>query len=436
MGIKNKYLTEIFKMALPIILGNLGFIMIGVGDVIVAGRHSTQTLAAVSLATAITNCLMMLGIGVLASVSAILSNYRGEGKSVEKYFYPSLKFAMLLACITSALIFGTIPLIDKLGFGEGLTPIVKDYFFVTGFATFGGYLHCMAKEYLQSFEIVLFPNILNIFCIFLNIGLNILFVFGWKFIPSMGAIGLAIASLITRLFMGIVLFAYCFKRIKIEKSSGNNKLYYKDLLKVGLPASIAIMIEFAAFNIVAVIMGRISGIYAAAHNILCTLTSVSFMIPLAVSNAMAVKVGFTNGAKQYDELKKYAFTGMKVCSGFMACSAIFIGCFPEFLIKLFTADAELIKVCVPIVYVLCAFQIFDGWQVSLSGIFRGIKKTKIVMISNFITYWFMAFPLGCFLALKVGLNLMGFWISIGLSAIVLCTIMFVIMQNKFRKMES
>jgi MATE family multidrug resistance protein len=366
----------------------------------------------------------------------VLSNFRGEGKPAKKYFYPTVRFAMIMAFIMMLVVLACVPFIDFMGFEEHLIPAIKQYMIISAFATFGGYLHCMAKEYLQSFEIVLFPNILNIFCIFLNIGLNILFVFGWKFIPSMGAIGIAIASLITRLFMGIVLFAYCFKRIKIEKSSGNNKLYYKDLLKVGLPASIAIMIEFAAFNIVAVIMGRISGIYAAAHNILCTLTSVSFMIPLAVSNAMAVKVGFANGAKQYDELKKYAFTGMKVCSGFMACSAIFIGCFPEFLIKLFTVDAELIKVCVPIVYVLCAFQIFDGWQVSLSGIFRGIKKTKIVMISNFITYWFMAFPLGCFLALKVGLNLMGFWISIGLSAIVLCTTMFVIMQNKFRKMES
>ena len=80
MQIKSFYIKDILNIALPIMLGNLGFILIGVGDVIVAGRHSTDTLAAVSLATAIINCIVMVGIGILSSISAILSNYRGAGK--------------------------------------------------------------------------------------------------------------------------------------------------------------------------------------------------------------------------------------------------------------------------------------------------------------------------------------------------------------------
>jgi len=84
------YIKDLLQIALPIIMGNLGFIMIGVGDVIVAGRHSTETLAAVSLATAIINCITIVGIGILGSISPILSNYRGANLQPEKYFYPSL----------------------------------------------------------------------------------------------------------------------------------------------------------------------------------------------------------------------------------------------------------------------------------------------------------------------------------------------------------
>jgi len=200
------YAKDILKIAIPIIYGNLGFILIGVGDVIVAGRHSTDTLAAISLATAITNCIMIFGIGILATISAILSNYRGEGRNIEKYFYPSLKFALLLSCLVCGLILACIPFIDKIGFESHLVQMVKDYFFITAFATFGGYIHCMAKEYLQAFEIVVFPNLLTIFCIFVNVILNIIFAFGFGLIPGMGAKGLAIASLITRYFMGLVLF--------------------------------------------------------------------------------------------------------------------------------------------------------------------------------------------------------------------------------------
>lgn len=426
------YAQNLLKIAGPIIMGNLGFIMIGVGDVVVAGRHSTDTLAAISIATAITNCILMLGIGILTTSSAILSNYRGGGKSIEKYFVPAIKSSFILSIIASAIIFVCIPFIGKIGYSPDLAKIVKDYFFVTGFAVFGGYLHCAMKEYLQAFEIVVFPNLLTIFCVFLNLGLNILFVFGCGIIPEMGAIGLAISSLLVRYFMGIVLLIYALIKIKVKYFKDHN--YYKDLIKVGLPSSLAIMIEFTGFNIITVIMGRVAGIYAAAHNLLCTFTSVAFMIPLAISNATAVKVGFSNGAKDYPTLKKYAYTCIAMAIGVMSVSAVIIGLFPEFLTGLFTTDKELIKVCVPIVYVLCFFQVFDGLQVSLAGIFKGLKRTKVVMISNFIAYWFVSFPIGCILAFKLNMNLIGFWYGLFISAIIICSMMFVYMIRTFRKL--
>lgn len=427
------YIRDLLQIAFPIILGNVGFIMIGVGDVIVAGRHSTDTLAAVSLATAIINCITIMGIGVLGSISPILSNYRGAGKEPEKYFYPSLKFTFIVSLIMSFAILGTMPLVDKLGFEEQLTPLIKDYFFVTAFSTFGAYLHYMSKEYLQAFEIVLFPNILTIFCIFLNVVLNIIFAFGFGPIPEMGTKGLAIASLLVRYFMGIVLFLYCYKKtnIKYHKES----TYYKEMLRVGLPSSLAIMIEFVAFNGITVIMGRVSGIYAAAQNIICTITSISFMVPLAIGNAAGVKVGFSNGAKKYSRLKKYAYTALALSASFMACSAIIVAIAPGVVTSLFTTDMELIEVCVPIIYTLCFFQVFDGIQASLAGIFRGLKHTEVIMAGNFIAFWLVALPLGCILALKYKMNLIGFWYALIVSIIILCTILFVNLIQRFKKME-
>ena len=193
--------------------------------------------------------------------------------------------------------------------------------------------------------------------------------------------------------------------------------------------------KLTGFNIIAVVMGRVSGIYAAAHNIICTFTSVAFMIPLAISNAAAVKIGYTNGAEYFKSLKKYALTSIKISVGFMAFSAILVGLFAEFWTRLFTSDIELIKVCVPIMYVLSFFQIFDGLQVTLSGIFKGIKHTKIVMIANIVGYWFIAFPLGYILAFRFNLNLLGFWIALCVSAVVLCTIMLISMLKKFKNLE-
>ncbi len=428
------YIKELLNIALPIILGNLGFILIGAGDVLIAGRHSTDTLAAISIATAITNCIMTFGIGLIASVSPILSNYRGEKKSAKKYFFPTIRFAMILAVITMVVVLACVPLIDYMHFEAKLVPDIKDYMIITAFSTFGAYLHAALKEYLQAFEVVLFPNLVTVFCVFLNIALNILFVFGFGPVPAMGAIGLAIASFTVRYVMGFALLIYCFTMMKFRDYE--DKDYYRNLLKVGLPISLAVLVEFVAFNITAILMGRVSGVYAAAQNLVCTLTTISFMVPLAISNAIAVKVGFANGACNYFDLKKYAKIGIFLCVAFMTFSAVIFSSFPDVLVGLFTKDPALIKIGIPVLYVMAVFQIFDGLQVALAGIFKGIKKTKIVLISNFVGYWLISIPVGCLLAFHFGFNLIGFWYGLLSAAVILCCMMVLMLRVYFKRMTS
>ncbi len=427
------YIKELLHIALPIIIGNLGFILIGAGDVLIAGRHSTNTLAAISIATAITNCIQTFGIGILVSISPLLSNYRGEKMAAKKYFYPTLRFSFVLSLIVMLAVLGTIPLIDLLHYEPVLVPMIKQYMLITAFATFGGYLHAAVKEFLQAFEIVLFPNLLTFVAVFLNLFLNVIFVFGFGPIPSMGVVGLAWASFIVRYFMGLVLFIYCFKLMRFNDYKDFN--YYKQLIKIGLPVSAAILVEFVAFNLVAVVMGKVAGIYAAAQNLICTLTTVSFMVPLAISNAIAVKVGFANGAKDYYDLRKYAKIGTLICVGFMLCSAVIFSIFPRQLAGLFTKDPKLITISVPVLYLLAGFQVFDGLQVALSGICKGIKKTNIVLVANFVAYWLLSIPVGYNLAFTFNFGLRGFWLGLIMAAITLCVIMLTMLKNYFSKLK-
>ncbi len=415
------YIRELLKIAAPIILGNIGFILIGVGDVIIAGRHSTDTFAAVSIATAILNCIFTFGIGLISSISPYLSNLRGAGKTVKKYFYPSIRFSMILALITSVLILAAIPFIPKLGFEPKLLKPIQEYMLISAFSTFGAYLHACLKEFLQTFEIVMFPNIVTLFCVFLNVVLNIIFVNGWGIIPELGAAGLAIASLLVRYFMGFVLLAYCFMNMRFNNY--HEKGYYHNLLKIGMPISLAVFIEFVAFNCIAILMGRVSGVYAAAQNLVCSLTTISFMVPFAISNAIAIKVGFANGAGDVEELKKYALTGTSLSVCFMMCSAIIFLSFPRLIVGVFTVDGAIYNIVVPVMLVVGIFQVFDGLQISLSGICKGVKQTDIVLLANFIAYWCVSVPVGCILGLVYNLKLIGFWIGLCLSAILLCSIM-------------
>ena len=148
-------------------------------------------------------------------------------------------------------------------------------------------------------------------------------------------------------------------------------------------------------------------------------TASLFPYPLAVSNAVSVKVGYSNGAKNFLDLRRFALTGLITSEGFMLLSVVTILLFPSFVLGLFTTDTELIKVALPVVYLLAAFQLFDGLQVTLAGIFKGLKNTGIVLFANLIGYWLICIPLGTFLAFKFKLYLAGYWYATGAAAVVL-----------------
>lgn len=429
----SRYIKELFSLATPMIMGNLGIILIGAADVFVAAKYSTNTLASISIANSIISCYLLFGIGLLASVSPLLSNFRGARESAKKYFLPTVNFSMFLGLITCVLILLTIPLIEKIGFSAVLMPSIKKYTFICAFSTFGAYLQTALREYLQAFEIVIFPNLLNIIGVFLHLFLNFVFVFGWFGLPAMGAIGLAISTVLARTALGLCLLLYCIKFINIRPYRDIE--YFQNILKIGFPIAMAILLEVAAFNLITILVGRVSGVYAASSNILLTITTVTFMIPLAISNAIAVKVGFANGACNYIDLKKYAISGVAVSVGFMAICAFCFISFPAFFVKIFTNDPDLIKICVPILILAGFFQIFDGLQVSLGGVLKGIKKTNIIMIGGFIAYWVIGIPLGFIFAFKYELGLYGFWVGLTISIFSLGIILLLILLNKFKSLN-
>ena len=427
------YTKELVYLSLSMIMGNIGIILIGAGDVYVAGRYSTDTLAAISIANSIVSVIFIFGVGLLLGVSPLLSNVRGARKPVKHYFYPTVKFSLLAAFLITIITLAVVPLFGYMGFEERLIPMIKSYTIILAFSTFGGYLHVGLKEFLQSYEIVFFPNFISIISIFLNIFFSFLFVFGWRFVPAMGANGIALASILVRTFMGLSVLFYCFWFFSFKNKS--TPKYYKNIIKIGLPISFAAAIEFFAFNAMTILAGRVNGLYAAAQNIIIVLTSISFMIPMSISNSMAIKVGFANGAKNLADLRRYALSGVFVSTVFMSFCCILFWSFPSFIAKLFTNDLQLIEIIIPVLFTMGCFQIFDGLQVSLGGIAKGIKKTKLIFLANTIGYWFIGVPLGLYLANKTSSYLGGFWVGFLCAPIGISVVLTFVLLRYYKKMK-
>lgn len=428
-----KCILELINLSIPMIMGNLGLMLIGITDILVAAKHSINTLSAISIANAIVFCIYIVGIGLMSSISIVLSNYRGNKKPTKLFLPTVINFALILGLIFGIICLATVPLIDFMGFETQLVPIIKDYIFISSFSFFGMYLYQSLKEFLQAHEIVFIPNIILIFAVFLNLALNVLLVFGYKDFNGLGAIGLAYATLIARTFMGVTLLFYLIKIIK-QKCLFNID-FVKQLLKIGYPIGIALMLEFLGFNIITILMGKLNGIYAATHTIVIQVISIAYMIPLALSNALAIKVGYYNGAKDYCGIIKYSKAGIFMSVFVMLCFGITFFIFPKELISLFTSDYNILKIGIPILIIASIFEIADGFQVSLSGILKGLKMTKTVSACVISGYWVFGIPLGFILCYKYNMLLKGFWIGLAVSFVCIGIIESIIVLFKFNKLR-
>ena len=428
-----KYFTEIITLSIPLIIGNLGHVLIGATDVFIAAKHSTDTLAAISIANSILFCILMVGIGLMSAISILMSNYRGNRKPTKKFLATIINYSMILAVIFCLICLAMVPLIPYMGFEIKLVPMIQEYVFICSFSLFGMYLYQSLKEFLQAYEIVNFPNLLLILALILNFILAYVLVFGLGPIPPLGVIGLALAALIVRILMGLALLIYCFGLLRWHNPFDVKLI--SQLLKIGYPIGIALLLEFLGFNIITILVGREAGILAATHNIAVTIGTIAYTIPMSISSAIAIKVGFFNGARNFLEIKKYSIFGTLISVLFMLSFSAILVLFPNQIFGIFTNNSDMLKIGIPILSIVALYLMFDGLQVSLSGILKGLKMTKIASATLIAGYWLFGLPCGFVLAYHYNMSLKGFWIGLALSFMAMSTLFLIVLSHKFKKLK-
>ncbi len=431
--LKNYY-TDLLILAFPLLIGNIGHTLIGVSDVLVVAKYNINSLAAISIANSILVTLFIFGLGLVCAVSIILSNLRGSKHGIKKYLLSTLIFSLITALLFTALCYSTKYIIPYLGFETVLVPYIQEYISIVSFSMIGTFIFEGMKQFMQSYEIVKFPNILMLFAVAVNLIFDIVFVFGFGSIPSMGSKGAAIATLSVRTLLGLIMFLYVFRFIDFKSKTDFS--YMKQLIITGVPIGIGLVLELLAFNIITVLVGRESGVYAAAHNILITLSSLTFMVPLAIATALSVKVAYYYGAEKIKEIKNFSVAGLILGVGFMALMGIVLAVIPNQLISLFTNDSELLKIAVPIVIITAMYQVFDGFQVITGGILKGFKMTKFVSYAVLIGYWAAGMPAAIILVGKYGLSLKGYWYALAISLCVMGFIQAFMAYIKYKSIKN
>lgn len=406
--------------------------LFGVGDVLVAGRYSSLAVASIGVAAMIFAPVLMIGIGLLLCTGPLASQIKGENKNDPTLLYNAYYVSFFLSLILSSFLYFCEYYIGYFNLNPEIVPHVVDFLKITSISLFPAFVFQATKDYLQANGKRFIPNGIILFYNVVNVLLNILFMFGLGKFEGFGIKGSAIATLICRFLMAITVFIYM--RSVTEFKMQQNIETIRKILKLGIPISFTILCEVLIFAVVTVLVGGMSLVASASQSLVMNITSLTFMVPLALGSAISVLVGEQLGKKSLDGIIRYSMGAMTLTVLLQILFAIMYLLIPHLVMGLATKDYAVIVYGSGLLFWVGIFQIPDGLQVVLSGIMRGLNETRVPMVLGVISYWIIGLPTGAYLTYNRGMEARGLWIGLAIGLTCMCIFLLIYYQNRIRKL--
>jgi multidrug resistance protein, MATE family len=408
-------------LAAPLVAGHLATGLIGFVDSVIAGRHGTNTLAAVAVGTAIFWLPMMVPMGTLMALPPSVSQLAGAGRHRE--IGPLFRQALWLSVALGALLFGFLTLSVHALAPMGIAPEIH--------ASATGFLHgirwgvpaltlyfCM--RYLSDGMHWTLPTMLFGFGGLLVLApLGTVLAFGLFGVPELGAFGLGLASSIMMWLqaLGFALYLWRAKRFAhlglFERFDPPRWPPIRALLRTGLPIGVTVAMEGGLFIATALLIGRLGEVPAAAHQIAINVASLCFMVPFGVAEATTVRVGHAVGSGRGTRgVRRAAFAGLAIVLATQALSALALVLGHDAIVGVYTRDLAVAGLAASLLLFAAAFQFPDGIQVLSAGALRGLKDTRVPMFIAAFAYWGIGMPLGAGLGLGLGWGPRGMWLGL------------------------
>lgn len=435
-----QHLRKTFVLAYPVMLSQLGHILVGIVDSIMVGQIGPEPLAASSFANNLMGVFMMFGIGLSYGITPLVAQADGEGN--QNQIIRVLRNGIILSILTGIVIFitlfGVSFAMPLLGQPEEVVTLGKPYFLIIAGSLVPMMIFQGFRQFAEGKSITKPTMYITIAANVVNVIFNYLLIYGKFGFPEMGLNGAGWATFIARCLMaiGLSLFVFKFSKFKAYREGFNllkAKLdLFKPILKIGVPSGIQFVFEVGAFAMAALMMGWMGTLPLAAHQIALSLVSVSYMMATGISAASTVRVGNQIGLKDGPNLMKVGNIGFVMALIFMTfCSLIFI-VFNKFFPTLYVDAPDVIEIAGSLIIVAGFFQLSDGVQVVGLGALRGMSDVKVPTIITFIAYWGLAIPSSYLLGFVFDLGPAGIWygLLIGL------TVAAVLLYMRFKKLAA
>ncbi|MCM3783122.1 MATE family efflux transporter [Neobacillus mesonae] len=417
--IKQKW-KQFLIILLPILITQISLSAIAFFDTNMSGHFSPEDLAGVAIGTSLWVPIQTGLSGILMGITPIVSQLVGSGQKNNVRYNVIQALYLAIAVGIVVIIIGCIvinPILNYMNLDSRVENVALYFLAAMSFGIIPLFGYTVLRNFMDSLGHTRITMMITLISMPVNILLNYLLIFGNLGFPRLGGVGAGVASACTYWTIFIISISFVhrvepfaqygifhkWQRISMRK--------WKELLQIGVPIGFAIFFETSIFSAVTLLMSRFDTNTIAAHQAAMNFASTLYMLPLSISMAMTILVGYEVGAKRLTDAKQYSKIGIGTAVSLSLLTAVILIIFGKQVAGIYSTDMAVIGLIQHFLIYAIFFQISDAVATPVQGVLRGYKDVNPAFVITFVAYWLIGLPVGFITATYTSLGPYGYWIG-------------------------
>lgn len=441
---KTDKISRFFKLLLPILITQVTLFSMSFFDTIMSGNSSPGDLAGVAIGVSIWTPISTGLTGILVALTTMVANLNGakQNEKITPLVMQAIYLAGIIAIVIIIIgIFSIHPILNHMNLDPKVHRVALHFLFALSFGILPLFLYTVIRQFIDGLGKTRTTMVITVISVPVNVILNYFLIFGKAGLPRLGGVGSGVASAITYW----IIFGIAFYIIKTKKPFSTFNLLkklppisfatWKSILKLGVPIGLSIFFEVSVFSVVTLLLSEFDTETIAAHTVAMNFASLLYMVPLSISMALTIAVGYEVGAKEFQSAKEYSKIGLVMAVSIASFFGIIIYLFRYDVAGWYTNDPSVQILAGGFLIFAVMFQLFDAIAAPIQGALRGYKDVNATLIMMILAYWVIALPVGYALS-NTNLGAKGYWVGLivglGVSAL---TLSFRLVQLQIKKLK-
>ncbi|MEJ2131240.1 MAG: MATE family efflux transporter [Gammaproteobacteria bacterium] len=430
MNVALAELREMVRLGLPLIAAQIFQMGQGVVDAVMAGRLSPEDLAGIAMGGTLLWPTLMFMSGIVMAATPIIAQLNGAGRVGEagQIVRQGLWIALAAAALLVVFLANAEPLFAWVGVDPVASAIAAPYLSATCFGVPAIMCFFVLRYLCEGLGRTMPAMVIGGVALVAKAVLNYAFVYGELGAPRLGGVGCGWSTAVVA-WGELACFAFVASRPFYARTGAFRAFSWPQwhvivrFLRIGVPIGATLFLEIGVFSLFTLLIGQLGAKVVAAHQIAMNFNGVTFMIPLSLGMAAAIRVGYNVGANRLERARRTAQVAMTVALAYAVLAAASLFWFRFEIVGLYTTEADVLELAATIIVFVAAYQLVDDTQVTAIGALRGYKDTRAPMFIALVGYWVLALPVAVVLAygwlLEEPWGVYGFWtgLTLGLGCV-------------------